>query len=208
MTIPAGYRCNQWGWFFREDDNSGPYYLDKDGNMSQWTRSSLMTDNDGPYARLRVDVAQTGFFAGRIFRTFHEFNIAAGASQWLRFITPLNVIIQGRDLTVVEGSLRFALSTGNVPAGVWTDKPVFPVNAMSGGSGYVGQVTAQVGGTATSGTERDVMLLEAGNNNQATTVILGAAEVGLPASTYYVELRNTGSQNVRGLYRVIWEERP
>lgn len=31
MTIPAGYKCNQWGWFWKEADNSGPYYLDAPG---------------------------------------------------------------------------------------------------------------------------------------------------------------------------------
>jgi len=35
MSITAGYKCNQWGWFWKEADNSGPYYLGDDGLMHQ-----------------------------------------------------------------------------------------------------------------------------------------------------------------------------
>ena len=61
---------------------------------------------------MRVDASQTSFLEGREFRVFHEFSLAAGASQWLRFVVPLDVVIYGRVLTVVQGNLRFALSTG------------------------------------------------------------------------------------------------
>ena len=44
----------------------------------------LMTDNDGPFARLRVDVGQTGFFAGRTFRTFQKLTVASGTSRVIR----------------------------------------------------------------------------------------------------------------------------
>jgi hypothetical protein len=37
MSIPAGYKQNQWGWFYRESDNSGPYYLGPDMIMHQWS---------------------------------------------------------------------------------------------------------------------------------------------------------------------------
>ena len=35
MSIPAGYKQNQWGYFYKESDNSGPYWLDADGTMQQ-----------------------------------------------------------------------------------------------------------------------------------------------------------------------------
>lgn len=35
MSIPTGYKCNQWGWFWRESDNSGPWFLGADGEMHQ-----------------------------------------------------------------------------------------------------------------------------------------------------------------------------
>lgn len=162
-----------------------------------------------PRPRLRVDPGKTAFFEGREFRAYHEFNIAAGQSQFLRFVVPapLNVIIHGRDVTVVDGKLRFALSSGGTPAGTWTPKTVFPVNACSNLPAplYVGQVTSDSGGTVTGQNERDILLIET-PTGQASTVNLGISQVGLPANTYYVELRNTGSGAVRGLYRVHWEE--
>jgi hypothetical protein len=35
MSIPAGYKGNQWGYFYKESDNSGPYFLGADGAMHQ-----------------------------------------------------------------------------------------------------------------------------------------------------------------------------
>ena len=40
MSIPAGFKCNQWGWFYKESDNSGPYYLGADMVMHQLGMSS------------------------------------------------------------------------------------------------------------------------------------------------------------------------
>lgn len=159
-----------------------------------------------PRPRLRVDAAQTSFLEGRQFRVFHEFSIAPGASQWIRFTAPLDLVVIGRTLTVIQGLVRFALVTGGTPSGVWATKTVFPVNSMANKPAYVGQVTADVGGSLSGGSERDLMLLGTGVSNQAATVQASISEVGLGAGTYYVELRNTGSQNVVGLYQVLWEE--
>jgi hypothetical protein len=53
-----------------------------------------MTDGDGDFSRLRVDVGQTGFFAGREARTFYEFTIASGATQVIKVVAPVNTIVQ------------------------------------------------------------------------------------------------------------------
>lgn len=159
-----------------------------------------------PRPRMRVDASQTSFWEGREFRVFHEFSLSAGASQWLRFVVPLDVVIHGRVLTVVQGNLRFALSAGGTPSGPWTPKVVQAVNSMSERPFYIGQVTSDVGGTVVAPVERDVLLLETGTS-QASTVTQTVAESGLSAGTYYVELRNTGNGTLRGIYHVHWEER-
>lgn len=160
-----------------------------------------------PRPRVRVDPSQTGFWEGRMFRVFHEFNIATGQSQWLRFIAPLDVIIHARPIIVAAGNLRFALSTGGSESGVWTAKASVPMNSMSNRPSpvYTAQVLASTGGAVTGGTERDVVVLETGDN-KATSAQAAAEETGLGANTYYAELRNTGNSNVRGVYQVIWEE--
>ena len=53
----------------------------------------LLTDKDGPSARLRVDVAQTGFFAGRECRSFIRLNIAASSSLVVRVVSPIDFIV-------------------------------------------------------------------------------------------------------------------
>ena len=161
-----------------------------------------------PKPRLRVDPGQTGFFEGRQFRTYHEMNIATASTLWGRFVTPVDVIIVKRELIVVQGNLRFALSNAGTPGGSWTAKTVYPLNTMSERPTplYASQVAPAIGGTVTSPTEIDVVLLETGTS-QAVSVSNTADEVGFAAGTYYVELRNTGANTLRGIYQVIWEER-
>lgn len=160
-----------------------------------------------PRPRLRVDNSQTSFWEGREFRAFYEFNIASGQSAWLRFTVPGDIILHGRDITIVEGKLRFSQSTGDTPAGVWTARPVYPVNNMSDKPVYSTFMVAEGGGTASGGTERDVMILETPSSGQAQTVRAEIAELGLAAGTYYAKFQNTGTGTLRGLYKVHWEER-
>lgn len=157
--------------------------------------------------RVRVDSSQTGFWEGRMFRTYFEFNIASGQSNWLRFVCPGDVVVHARPIIVAAGNLRFALSTGGTPSGSWTAYTSFPLNSMGNRPEplYTQQVQVSIGGAVTGQTERDVVILETGNNNAASAQHV-SAETGQGAGTYYVELRNTGATNVRGVYSVIWEE--
>lgn len=160
-----------------------------------------------PRPRLRVDPSQTSFWENREYRAWYEFTIAAGQSAWLRFTTPIDIILLGRDITIAEGKLRFAQVVGPTPNGVWTARTIYPVNNMSDKPAYTPQMIAEGGGTATGGTERDVMLLETPNAGQAASIQAEIAELGLGANTYYTEFRNTGNGPLRGLYKVHWEER-
>lgn len=160
-----------------------------------------------PRPRLRVDPSQTSFWEGREFRLYHEFNIGAGTSIWLKYVFPVDVVVHDRVLSVMEGSCRFALSTGGTEAGVWTHKTVRPVNSMTESPAYTKQSTVFDGGTVTGSTERDVMLVETGTSANAVMARAEVSEVGLAAGTYYVELKNTGAGALRGLYAAHWEER-
>ena len=53
----------------------------------------MLTDDNGEYARLRVDVGQTGFFAGREARTFYQFEIASGATQVIKVVSATDTIL-------------------------------------------------------------------------------------------------------------------
>ena len=67
----------------------------------------LMTDDNGPYSRIRVDVGQTGFFAGREARTFYEFSIASGAAQVIKVVSPTNTIVQNLSISYYTRFLQY-----------------------------------------------------------------------------------------------------
>lgn len=161
-----------------------------------------------PRPRMRVDPGDTAFYEGRQFLAAYEFNLTAGSSMWLRFITPVDCIIKNRALTVVQGNVRAQTQQGGTPAGTWTAGTVIPANIMASRPTplYVGQVQTASGGTVSPGVVVSPPLVLETGNNVATSVHNVAPEQGLPPGTFYTELRNTGSNAGRGVYTVLWEE--
>jgi hypothetical protein len=209
MTIPAGYKCNQWGWFWRESDNSGPYFLDLDGQMAQGLPVKMFTDSNGDYARLRVDPGQTGFFAGREFMTFHEYAIPTGSSIAIRAVAEVNVILQKFLVDSWAGDIRLELSSGSTVTSPFVNQlPIMRSNMMTTADlSYVSQVDMDNGGTVIGGTLLDVFQFTSGN--KGTAVETGADDpIGFPAGTYYVVISNIGNQTASGVFKARWEERP
>lgn len=173
--------------------------------------TKLLTNNDGVYSRLRVDVGQTGFFSGHEFRTFYEFSIPTGQTQVIKVVAPINTIMQtfGADLTLAE--LRIELRTGGTEGGTFaTPLPIIPANNMTTVSGYTPQITMAVGGTHTGGTVYDLLVLYSGaNENKATAATATeASPQGFAAGTFYITLQNTDGNTANGIFRARWEERP
>lgn len=171
----------------------------------------LMTDGDGTYARMRVDVGQTGFFAGREARTFYEFSIATRASQVIKVVAPTNTIVQTFGIELDLAELRVELVSGGTEGGTFnTPLPIFKTNTMTSASNYVPQITMTRGGTHTGGTVVDVLTAISGANaNKATSSsATEALPQGFPAGTYYIRLINTDGATARGIFRARWEERP
>jgi len=173
--------------------------------------TKLMTDGDGPYSRMRVDVGQTGFFAGREARTYHEFNIISGASQVIKVVAPVNTILQMFAVELDLAEIRMELVSGGTEGGTFaTALPIFKTNMMTSQSGYTPQVTMHYGGTHTGGTVIDVLTTISGANpNKAvSTSATDALPQGFAAGTYYIRLTNTDGNNAIGIFRARWEERP
>ncbi len=171
----------------------------------------LMTDEDGIYSRMRVDVGQTGFFAGREARTFYEFNIATGARQVIKIVAPTDTIIQQLSIDLYLAEIRLELVVGGTEGGTFaTPLPIFKTNTMSTSSDYVPTVTMNVGGTHTGGTVVDlIQTITDTNPNKATPA--GASEEspqGFAAGTFYIRLINTDGATATGIFRTRWEERP
>jgi len=110
----------------------------------------FLTDGDGAYARMRVDVGQTGFFAGREARTFYEFSIPTGTSQVIKVVSPVDTIVQIFGVELDIAAIRVELVVGGTEGGTFnTSLPIFKTNQMSTQSGYTPQITMTRGGTHT-----------------------------------------------------------
>lgn len=174
----------------------------------------LMTDGgDGPNRRIRVDVGQTGFFAGREFRTFKELNIAASGSYVIKAVVPVDIILFGIHAAIESGHLHVATVAGGTEDGSFSETlPIIGRNNMSERPTpfYTPVVILTAGGTHTGGTEIDVLRLKANSNtNQASTVgAEGGDERGVSAATYYLRLTNLSATDaITGVFSARWEER-
>lgn len=170
------------------------------------------SDTEG-YRRLRVDTGQTGFFEGREFRTFYEFNIPSANSVYIRVTSPVDFILFEQSLTVDAGSVRFTALIDATPAGTFSNNlPVIGKNRMASRKQpfYNAQLTLTSGGTASGGTVVELFRVVAANATAQQQTVLGASstERGLPAGTYYLRLENIGNAAATGVYTIIWEERP
>lgn len=173
--------------------------------------SKLMTDGDGDYARIRVDVAQTGFFAGREARTFYEFSIASGETQVIKVVSPTNTIVQVFSVELELASIRVELVSGGTEGGTFnTALPIFKTNTMSTASSYTPQVTMNRGGTHTGGTVVDLLTAVSGPNPNKSVASSASENLpqGFSAGTFYIRLINTDGATATGIFRARWEERP
>lgn len=176
--------------------------------------ADLLTDGGyGPNRRLRVDIGQTGFFAGKEFRTFREFSIAAGQALTLKFVVPINVILEQQGIELDSGSLRITNSVGGTPGGTFSETlPVLGKNNMSERPTplYTPQVVVTAGGTITGATALDVhrVVAATATAQQSTVGNIVGDERGIAANTYHVTYENFGSGAATGTLWFIWEERP
>lgn len=173
---------------------------------------ALITDLGGPNPRVRVDVGQTGFFAGREFRTFKELNIANGATYVVKAVVPINIILFGLELAIEDGWLRLGTYLGGAEGGSFSETlPILPANTTTERPIpiYSPQVALSAGGTHTGGTELDVIRLKTANSTGAALSVgnTPASERGVAANTYYFRLLNLGPGAVAGTFKARWEER-
>lgn len=172
----------------------------------------LMTDGgDGEYRRLRVDVGQTGFWAGREAFTFHEFSIPTGTSRVIKVVAPINTVVYRFSVELDIAAIRVELVVGGTEGGTFsTPVPVFKTNTMTTASSYTPQVTMAYGGTHTGGTVVDLLTAISGDKLQKSTAATAAEEqpVGFPPGTYYIRLINSDGATASGIFRARWEERP
>lgn len=192
--------------------------------MGHYTNNLNHTsDRWSTFERLRVDVAQTGFFEGREFRSYKELNIAALTTYVMKIVVPVNIIIQGLDVQIEAGWLRLSSHVGGTEGGSFSETlPIRPKNNMTAGKDhratyngnntvYLPVVVITAGGTHTGGTELDVSRLKAsGNTQQGSSVGQSNDDSrGIGPATYYFRLQNLHATDaITGVFQARWEERP
>lgn len=167
--------------------------------------ASLLTSDAGGNQRMRVDVAQTGFFDGREFRIVRKLT----APVTYRFTFPIPVIVFEQFLAISNGSVElYAWAGSNVTAsGTWTPVPLWPKNGYN--TSYTPVSTVASGGSVVpidANLYRDYANVVT-SSATAQRFTVGGGEVSeryLAAGTYYVQLTGTGT----GSYSIMFEERP
>ena len=187
-------------------------------NSTGTPASDLLTDGGfGASRRLRVDQGQTGFFAGRMFRSFLDTGVpVAGPPLSFRITSPVDFILWSNEIILTQGAVKLELFTGSTPSGSWVQAPIIGVNRMISRPQpyYVSAVTLESGGSFTGGTMVDpIPVRTPGGNQNADNVGGSASERGLPPGVYYGRISTlTGGLNVnddaRFTYKPMWEERP
>ena len=175
-------------------------------------RDLYTSDNEG-FRRMRVDIGQTGFFEGREFRIFREFNIAAGETLVLKTIVPINTILFEQGVEIDSGSIRITNATGGTEGGTFSEviTPIAKNNMSTRPTPfYTPQVTWSAGGTHTGGFIFDIHRAVAANATaqQATVGNIVGDERGVAAGTYYIRYENIGSGSATGTLWFFYEERP
>lgn len=176
---------------------------------------ALLTGTRNGARRLRVDTGQTGFFEGREFRSFWEFNIPAGETRVIRFLSAVDFVLFDQALFVDAGSIRLTANIGATSAGAYdVTLPIIGKNRLTKRPRpyYASQVTIQTGATAAmaGGTVLDVdrVVAAQASSGQQSVGSSDKDERGLPAGTYHLAFQNFGNGPATGVYKLFWEERP
>lgn len=172
----------------------------------------LLSGSEG-YRRLRVDSGEPAFFEGRQFRIAYEFNFASTASVTIEAVIGVNTILTKSNLEVDQGGVRYSLTAGGTPSGVFgTPITVLAKNGMTGTPAYTSQLTFNAGGSVTGGVNFPITRVRtASANGQRSSAVSGDDDArGFAPTTLHLLLEplNGINDSCRGILNLEWEERP
>lgn len=178
-----------------------------EGPQHSLQRWADMGDNSHAQVVMTRDSLQRAFFAGKEFRTIHEFSVADDATLVIKVVTTVNVILYSFGFELDAQSINVRLKSGGTEGGTFSNGlNIYRSNQMAGSPPHTTNVTMASGGTHTGGTTLDVLNVDATNKNIVQTVDEDQP-VGFPAGTYYIVIANTGNNTATGIFRARWEER-
>lgn len=181
----------------------------------------MATSANPDFARLSVDVGQTGFFEGREFRWVRKLSLASGVTQWFKFNCPVPFILHEQFIKATTGHFELYVyrAADVTEATPFNGAPVpsfgknaSPEREVVGEGFYQQQSTIREGGSVTLVNADNYADFDdvktSGNANQSTSV--GGSENSqryLPAGSYYLSFVPIGGAAV-GSWRIVVEERP
>ncbi len=204
----------------RDENDAGVLRLDVDMGDTTFAErylahppSFLITGQYGDMRpRLRVDEGSTGFYEGREFRMFLEFDIPTGQEIWVRHTISKNFILHDQRISIETGAVRWTANAAMASSpGPWTAATFRRRNQMSEQPSPMftsGSVIETGGvGAATGGIVVDCMHIAAGQGAGTSSATQNAGLRGLAAGVYHARLQSTGNGNATGVYDWWWEER-
>lgn len=157
-----------------------------------------------------VQVADIGFWQGRQYRSFLEFNIPTGQSVVVRFTAATDFVLKVQNLAVDSGGIRLTAYRGATSGGSWTLMPVIAKNIMGVTPVVAAKSIIETGGTVSGGTPVEIVRVVT-SNSTARAASVGQStgdERGLAAGVYHIKLENLSNGAATGVYTLIFEERP
>lgn len=175
---------------------------------------------NGVAPRIRTEPGEHSFFEKLQFRTFKEFDAAAGTSigagttYVIKAVVPVDVILLGIDLTADNGQGKIETVAAGTAGGTFSETlPIFNQNNMVNEGPFpipLPQVVLTAGGTHTGGTRIDVVRIKVATaSGQASSVDAAqGTQRGVAPATYHIRVVNTGAGALEGVLHASWEERP
>ena len=163
----------------------------------------------GLYGRIFVDAGSVSPTENRQYFMFHEFSMAAAATEVVKVVVAGNTVMNAFSVKVMSGKARVEIVAGGTEGGTYSQAVAkFPVNGMSTAVPRTSTTTVTSGGTLTGGTTMDLFLVNTGDNvNQSSGVTSGEDfAIGFPAGTYYIRITNTDNSTAVGLVKALWTE--
>lgn len=174
--------------------------------------SGWLTD-PGAAGRIRVDEGSMGFYAGREFRMFVEFDIPPGGEIWVKHTITKNFILHDQRIVLESSTVRWTANAAVATSpGPWTGATFRRRNQMTDQKQpmFVSGSTIEIStttGAATGGIVVDAMRVAAGNGAGSSSNTQNAGLRGLAPNVYHARIQNLGAQNAVGVYDWWWEER-
>ena len=173
--------------------------------------SDIYTSDKPGNRRLKVEESSTAFEDGRVFRSYHELDIANNETQVFKFTLTGDVVLLSSNIDLDDGGIRYEVYNSDpIESGVFEPIPSYQTNLASGASLNISNVVISTGGEVdvTGLTPNDVtrVLSANANSKQSTVGVIDGDERGFPATTAYVvvSVLDGVSGGAKGTIKWLW----